>query len=57
MVAEMASIRLASPKPFDFSKPDEWRCWIRRRRFEQFCFVSGQDDQTVRSSTALGKAL
>ena len=37
MVAAMASIRLAPPEPFDFSKPDEWPRW--KRRFEQFGFV------------------
>eukprot|EP00731_Ephydatia_muelleri_P006180 Em0003g428a len=43
MVAAMASIRLAPPEPFDFSKPDEWPRW--KRRFEQFRFASGLSEE------------
>ena len=42
-----ASFQVSAPKPFTFSRPDEWPKWIRR--FERFRVASGlseKDDKT-----------
>ena len=39
----MASLHLQPPSIFNFHTPDEWPHW--KKRFEQFCLVSGLSDK------------
>ena len=40
----MASYQVLPPKPFNFTKPEEWPKWIRH--FERFCQASGLSDRS-----------